>query len=76
MEGSRPTDKCCRCGEPHDIITCPYVKAVEFDDTGENILRLEFLTPADYGPAPAAQRSQTTAAGEVDYPRMGPKQGA
>lgn len=50
---------CARCGGAHTIIGCPLVKAVEFADglyEGEEqprITRIEFLTPADYGPAPA-----------------------
>ncbi len=73
---------CMRCKEEHPIIECPYVKAVEFEDCeltpdsphpGRIIRRVEFLTPADYGPRAAALAEP---APHEDYPRMGaPKQG-
>jgi len=70
MSGDVP--KCPRCGEAHPVIACPYVKAVEFDPgTGLIIRRLEFLTPADYGRAPAVTREPDAPAD--DYPRLGQK---
>lgn len=61
-------DKCPRCGdEKHDIFACPHVKALEFD--GDNISRVEFLTPVDF-PRPAAAEP-----GAIDgsYPKLGGK---
>lgn len=62
-------DKCPRCAdEKHDIFACPYVKAIEFD--GDNISRVEFLTPIDY------PRQLPPEAGALDgrsYPKLGEK---
>ena len=42
---------CPRCQQPHKLIACPHVKALEFEDGDPSrILRVEFLTPADFGP--------------------------
>jgi hypothetical protein len=67
--GLTDTKPCPRCHEPHEWETCPYVKAIEYDDVG-NITRLEFLTPADYGrPHPAPTEA-------VDnYPKLGARNG-
>ena len=67
---------CPRCGEKHLIIACPYVKAIDFEDGSLlQIRRVEFLTPADYGPQPtpkpAAAPDAEPAAGPADYQRMG-----
>lgn len=52
----------CRwCGDTHGPL-CPYVKALEFDQTN-HITRVEFLTPADYQRLPPAD---TVA---VEYPK-------
>lgn len=58
--GADPDLKCPRCGAPHDLFACQYVKAIEFADgfvdgspSPPRIARIEFLTPADYGRAPA-----------------------
>lgn len=55
-----PDLRCPRCGLNHTIVACPHVKAIEFSGGYANadaddpvIARVEFLTPADYGPAPA-----------------------
>ena len=59
-------DVCDRCGGDHTPIACPYVKAVEFDASGLIITRLEFLTPADYGPSkPVADEKPSD-----DYPKL------
>lgn len=55
---------CPRCNEPHGIVQCPHVKAVEFD-AGQRVTRVEFLTPADY------HRSQVEVTDASDYPRKG-----
>lgn len=58
---------CPRCGELHEIIRCPHLKAIEFEDgDGTLIRRLEFLTPADYVPAPRAAPAPEPPG---DYPR-------
>jgi hypothetical protein len=69
---------CARCNGAHTILACPHVKAVEFQDgyyEGEEqprISRIEFLTPADYGPAPAAGENKLP-----DYQTLGgPADGA
>lgn len=48
-DAATPRQACHRCGGQHEILACPYVKAAEFDGDGK-ITRLEYLTPADYGP--------------------------
>lgn len=59
---------CPRCADTsHTIVACPYVKAVEMAADGVTVVRVEFLTPADYG------RQPVEAPPEADYPRMGPK---
>lgn len=66
MESSNPdaTVKTCRwCSSVHAGEHCPLVKAVNFDHYGA-ITRIEFLTPADYGPG-------ATVEPEPDYPRKG-----
>lgn len=68
---------CPRCGAEHSIVACPFVKAVEFEQgiapdyvaTGA-IVRIEFLTPADYGPRAAAPAEPEP---QEEYPRMGPR---
>lgn len=58
---------CCqRCSEGHDLIACPHVKAVEYAEGGR-ITRVEFLTPADYGPPP--KDGAPGAEPEASYPR-------
>lgn len=42
------TQTCPRCGENHGIIACGHVKAIQFDETGHIVVRVEFLTPLDY----------------------------
>ena len=62
--------KCIRCGdEDHDVLKCPYVKAANFD-ADMNIVRLEFLTPADYGVRTAKVGDESMS--ETDYPKMQP----
>lgn len=52
----------CRwCGAFHDGI-CPRVRAVEFDETGSVMIRVEFFSAAELAPP---QRS------EDDYPKKG-----
>jgi hypothetical protein len=66
--------ECPRCGDKHLIIACPYVKAIDFQDGNLLLIRrVEFLTPADYGPqAPKpAVANVEPAAGPADYQRMG-----
>ena len=60
--------KCPRCDGDHAPIACPYVKAIEFDPgAGLIITRLEFLTPADYGPSkPVAVDDEAP-----EYPKLG-----
>jgi len=68
-----PPDACARCGEPHEIIACPFVKAIEFEDgDGRLIRRIEFLTPADYGP-PAWHQQPEPASEAAAYPKLGDK---
>lgn len=63
--------KCPRCLEPHPLIECPYVKAIEFAVGDERLIRrVEFLTPADYGPAPKVGPEAEPA---KSYPRLGEK---
>lgn len=63
--------KCARCAEPHTLLACPHVKAIDFEygfvDGAESasIRRVEFLTPADYG------RAAPAAPPERDYPKLG-----
>lgn len=65
--------KCPRCQHEHPIFACPYVKALEFEDADLTLIRrIEFLTPGDYGPAPAPPKAEKgPAAGPQDYPRLG-----
>jgi hypothetical protein len=63
---------CPRCGYPHDWLACPQVKAVEFNESGTIVQRLEFLTPVDF-------HRQVARADEVsetvdNYPKLGDKQ--
>ena len=63
---------CPRCGGEHDLVGCPGVKAVEFGfdlNNAKTIKRVEFLTPADYGPA--AKAAPDNAARADDYPKLG-----
>ena len=57
---------CPRCGDDHEATACPYVQAVDFDVDG-NILRLEFLTPADYG----ANKEPAKQEAREEYARLG-----
>lgn len=58
---------CPRCGAPHWLIACPFVKAVEFEDADERLVRrVEFLTPADY------PRAVPAGVPEPDYPKLKP----
>lgn len=57
--------KCERCGKDHPLVTCPYVKAVEFSADNSHILRVEFLTPIDF---PRQQIAETG----PDYPKLKP----
>lgn len=41
------TDPCRWCGQQHQSIQCPRVKAVEFAADGETVRRVEFFSPAD-----------------------------
>ena len=63
-------ESCPRCGEPHSIVACPHVKAVELHDGDFRFIkRVEFLTPADFpqrSPAPAAADEKSD-----DYPKIG-----
>jgi len=58
--------KCQRCDQEHPLFRCPYVKAMTFD-ADHNMIRVEFLTPADYGPP------QPLTALPDDYPKLGPR---
>ncbi len=49
---------------------CPYVKALEFDGTGA-IVRVEFLTPADFGTR-TIEDGDGTKVSQPDYPRLQP----
>jgi hypothetical protein len=61
------TDAICpRCGEAHDIIACPNVKAIEFD-AEQHIIRVEFLIPVDFHRQDAAAM-----AAPDNYPKKGP----
>ncbi len=76
VEPVTEAQKCLRCGDAHELVACPYVKAIEWywsdDQAGKpNVRRLEFLTPADYGPR-AAEPIEPGAGGET-YPRLGQK---
>lgn len=64
--------KCPRCEVEHDLLRCPYVKAVEFEHPGDlaSIRRVEFLTPADCAVAQQRPKDEPAAA---DYPRKGSK---
>lgn len=66
-------DKCQRCGGAHALTACMHVKAIEFE-CGV-ISRVEFLTPADYGPPPAPagldERPDSEQPALPDYPRLG-----
>lgn len=59
------SQKCRRCGDDHDIVECPGVKAVEYHSDGK-ISRLEFVTVADFPPT----RQEATAPPE-NYPKLG-----
>lgn len=48
--------RCCWCGAPHGPL-CPHVKAIEFDETGLVVKRVEF-----HAPQPLA-----TGAGQIAY---------
>jgi hypothetical protein len=64
-------DICPRCEDAHPLIRFPYVKSVTFEDsTILSIRRVEFLTPADYGPQPLT-RAPPGAEEATDYPRLG-----
>lgn len=66
---------CGRCGADHDIIACPFVKAVEFDDA-MRVSRIEFLTPADYAQPRVVKAPDDAppAAGPSNYAKLGQKQ--
>lgn len=71
------TAACPRCGGAHDPFAtpaaCPYVKAVEWHESGDGglfISRVEFLTPTDFGPAVPTPSDGDAAA--ADYPRNMP----
>lgn len=72
MPGEASAAKCLRCGELHPLPECPYVKAVDFFKNGK-VRRVEFLTPADFGPQPKSSGDAET--GE-DYPKLKPMGGA
>jgi hypothetical protein len=61
-----PAEKCRRCGDAHEIIACPNVKAVEFDGF-QRISRVEFLVPVDF------HRQAIGEAAPNAYPTKGPK---
>ena len=53
----------CRwCGALHGLL-CPAVKAVEFDEAGQTIIRVEFFSAAEMGRAPEPP--------DDDYPKKG-----
>lgn len=67
---------CPRCGDAHEIFSCPHVKAVEFEDGHvfeghfqPRVRRIEFLTPADC----VARRVDAAGEPQPDYPRKGPR---
>lgn len=61
-----PDDAPCeRCGDAHPLARCPYVKAIEYDETG-NIRRVEFLVPRDYARTAGLTEPET---GD-DYPKL------
>lgn len=63
-------EKCQRCGAPHDMVKCPFVKAVEYRMGGDPkyVVRFEFLTPNDW---PKEQRQEP----EAPYPKLGQNNG-
>lgn len=64
------TVACPRCRDAgHELIECPYVKAVQFRPDG-TIARAEFLTPADL-PATPQQSKKVEAADGDGYPKLG-----
>ena len=66
MPAKADATPCRRCGEAHDVVACPFVKAVEYDDLTGTIRRLEFLTPADY---PSIKEIKVEPP-EADYPKL------
>lgn len=73
VENLRDGEKCRLCGERHGP-QCPIVKAMEFDPESGAVVRIEYVTAADFPhmmrPAPAAG-AETPAGGE--YPRKKPE---
>ena len=65
------TKVCPRCAGSHDLgPECPYVKAVDYAESGTGIItRIEFLVPADFGRASAP----TDKPPREDYARLGEK---
>lgn len=66
------TETCPRCLQPHPLLSCPHLKAIEFEDGHvfgspgpPRVRRLEFLTPSDYVAAPRAGETSSS----TDYPR-------
>lgn len=62
--------KCIRCGQPHALPECPYVKSVRWRRDG-TIRSVVFLTPADYGPP---QKPEPAGDETSDYPKLGQPQ--
>lgn len=58
---------CIRCGQPHKIVSCPGVKAVEFNaDTGA-VVRVEYLVPIDF------HRQDAIAPPQETYDKLKPR---
>lgn len=55
---------CIYCGTIHPGLICPRIKAMEFQENGSTIKRIEFLTPMDYPPQGKVDEP------EQDYPRL------
>jgi hypothetical protein len=63
-------DACRWCGEDHGK-RCPWVKAFEFSSGDDRVTRVEFLTPADFGP----QRQEPAAEEPATYDKLKPMSG-
>lgn len=55
-------NNCRWCGQAHDERFCPKVKAIEFQDDGTTVRRVEFMTPKDFHqwPTPVGVGPATT----------------
>lgn len=68
-EALAPAAACPRCREAHDLVACPYVKAIDFNED-RTVRRAEFLTPADFGPKVAPSKPAADPSADA-YPRLG-----